>query len=112
MKPRNVAYVAAAALAVGGLVGTLPSALAASGPPVNTSPPTISGTAVQGQTLTASTGSWSRKPTSYAYQWQRCNASGSSCTAIGGATSKTYLLTASDVGSTLRVTVTARNSSG
>ena len=104
--------VAAAALGAAGLLGALPSALAATGPPTNTSPPTVSGTATQGQTLTASPGSWSRKPTSYAYQWQRCNASGSACSSLTGATAKTYTLTSLDVGSTMRVVVKATNSSG
>jgi hypothetical protein len=42
--------------------------------PTNSGLPTISGTPAQGQTLTASTGSWSGSPTSYAYRWQRCGA--------------------------------------
>src|SRR5439155_6261261 len=41
--------------------------------PANTSLPVISGTAQQGQTLTASQGAWSGSPTSYAYQWQHCD---------------------------------------
>ena len=45
-------------------------------PPVNTAPPTISGTARAGQTLSASTGSSSESPSAYAYQWQRCDAQG------------------------------------
>jgi len=109
---KSVALIAAAVLGAAGLVGALPSALAAGGPPANTSPPTISGTAVQGQVLTSSTGSWSRHPTSYAYQWQRCNASGGSCSSLVGATAPTYTLTGGDVGSTLRVVVTASNKSG
>src|SRR5438477_422927 len=112
LTPKSVALVAAAALGAAGLLGALPSALAATGPPTNTSPPTVSGTATQGQTLTASPGSWSRKPTSYAHQWQRCNASGSACSSLTGATAKTYTLTSLDVGSTMRVVVKATNSSG
>jgi hypothetical protein len=112
LRPKSVAWAAAGLLGIVGLVGALPAALAATGPPVNTSPPTISGTAMQGQTLTASPGSWSRKPTSYAYQWQRCSASGSSCASLAGATAKTYALTSLDVGSTMRVVVKATNTSG
>ena len=42
-------------------------------PPVNSSPPVVSGVAQVGQSLSASPGSWSgTAPISYAYQWQRC----------------------------------------
>jgi hypothetical protein len=81
-------------------------------PPANSSPPTISGTPQSGQTLTATTGTWSGSPASYAYQWQRCNSIGASCLAISGATTQTYVLTSADVGFTIRVTVTATNSAG
>jgi hypothetical protein len=82
-------------------------------PPSNTASPTISGTPQQGQTLTAAPGSWSgTAPLSYAYQWKRCDTAGASCGAISGATSTAYLLTSADVGSTIRISVTARNSVG
>jgi hypothetical protein len=77
-----------------------------SGAPVNTATPTISGTAQVGDTLTASTGTWTNSPTAYSYQW---NANG---TAISGATSSTYTLVSSEVGDTITVTVTATNSGG
>ena len=80
--------------------------------PVNTAPPTITGTARQGQTLSTSNGSWTNGPSSYAYQWQRCDAKGANCSAISGATTQTYTAGAADVGSTLRVAVTASNSGG
>jgi hypothetical protein len=81
--------------------------------PSNTSPPAISGTAQDGQTLTASTGMWSgTPPLTYAYQWQSCNSAGESCTNISGATGSTYVLGHGDVGTTLRVVVTATNSAG
>jgi hypothetical protein len=87
--------------------------LSAPTPPSNSSPPTISGTAQSGQTLTADPGSWDgTQPLSYAYQWRRCDSAGASCTDISGATAKTYSLGAGDVGSTIRVTVTASNSAG
>jgi hypothetical protein len=77
-------------------------------------PPTISpGSGITtGTTVTASDGSWSATPQSYAYQWLRCSSSGGSCVPIPGATSKTYTVTSSDDGSTLRVTVTATVSTG
>jgi RHS repeat-associated protein len=43
------------------------------GAPLNTSPPVLSGTASQGQTLTSTSGTWTgTAPISYGYQWQRC----------------------------------------
>ena len=81
-------------------------------PPANTAPPTISGTAQQGQTLTEDNGSWTNEPTSFAYQWQQCDSSGASCVAISGATSQTYVPVAADVGHTLRVQETASNAGG
>ncbi len=82
------------------------------GPPANTAPPAISGSAQQGQTLTASSGGWSGvQPISYAYQWQRCDTNGANCANTGSASS-TYTLTSADVGSTIVVAVTASNSAG
>jgi glucose/arabinose dehydrogenase len=84
-----------------------------SGPPRNESKPTVSGEARQGRILTASAGTWSgTTPMTFAYQWLRCNKLGQSCVAIPAATNATYTPTASDVGSTLRITVTATNSFG
>lgn len=80
--------------------------------PANTALPTISGSDLQGQTLTTSNGSWTNSPTGYQYQWSRCNASGASCVQISGAMSHSYLLVAADVGSTLRASVTATNGVG
>jgi subtilisin family serine protease len=82
------------------------------GPPANTGSPSISGTAQSGQTLSSTTGSWSESPSGYSYQWQRCNSTGASCSLISGATTQAYTLGSPDVGSTLRVAVTASNSAG
>jgi alpha-tubulin suppressor-like RCC1 family protein len=80
--------------------------------PVNSSLPTISGTVKQSQTLAASRGSWSNSPTSYAYQWRRCDSAGASCSDISGAGSISYALAPADVSSTIRIVVTASNSYG
>ena len=77
--------------------------------PENTAAPTISGSATVGQTLTASTGQWSGTPTSYEYQWLRCDANGANCGAIDKATAKTYVVASDDAGDTLRVRVTAKD---
>jgi hypothetical protein len=99
---------------VAGLVSAVavaaPAALAA--PPTNTAPPTISGTAAEGQTLTASTGTWTNSPTGYQFQWLRCRADGAGCTAVPGAVERTYLLTQADVGRRMRVRVIAFNADG
>jgi hypothetical protein len=81
------------------------------GPP-NTAPPTITGSTVVGQTLTASTGTWTGSGITYAYAWSRCDAAGAGCTAISGATLSTYTLVSGDVGRTIRVAVTATNTTG
>ena len=108
----TIAAVAAGALFVGAVFGQPGSGRAASGAPTNTAPPTILGTAQEGQTLTAGPGTWTGSPTSYAYAWSQCDANGKSCTAIANATAATYTVAAADVGHTLEVTVTATNASG
>ncbi|HWJ49516.1 MAG TPA: hypothetical protein VNR42_00755, partial [Solirubrobacteraceae bacterium] len=83
------------------------------GPPADTTPPTISGSATEGATITASAGSWSGYPApSLTYQWERCNTLGQSCAPIPGATTTGYTALSADVGSTLLFTVTATNSTG
>ena len=90
-----------------------PTAVVALPPaPLNTALPSISGTAQQGQTLSASTGTWNGHPASFAYRWQTCDASGASCTDLAGASAAVYVPQSGDVGSTLRVIVTATNTGG
>ncbi|NQX28342.1 hypothetical protein HQQ81_13430 [Microbacteriaceae bacterium VKM Ac-2854] len=62
--------------------------------------PTISGTTTVGSTLTANPGTWDAG-TTLTYQWKKNGG-----TYIVGATAKTYVLKASDVGATLTVSVT------
>jgi hypothetical protein len=78
--------------------------------PANTVAPTVTGAAVDGSTLTAGTGTWTGTlPLTYAYQWQRCDAAGTACVNLDGATDRTYSPSAADVGSRLRVAVSASN---
>jgi hypothetical protein len=80
--------------------------------PANSAAPSVSGLAQQGQTLSEAHGSWSNSPTGYTYQWEDCDTSGNNCSAILGATEPSYLLSAEDVGHTLRVLEIADNAGG
>ncbi len=79
--------------------------------------PTISGpvdSPIVGDTLSASNGRWTGNPTSYTYQWDRCDAVGDrqGCAPISGATSNSHTVQKADVDHTLRVRVTATNADG
>jgi hypothetical protein len=90
-----------------------PSAVVSSATaPTNTAAPSITGSLQIGSTLTASQGSWDGSPTTFAFSWSRCDASGDSCATIDGATSATYTLTDADQARTLRVAVVATNANG
>lgn len=81
--------------------------------PVNTSPPTISGTAREGAVLTVSPGTWrGDQPIRVSYQWLRCNSAGAACDRIPGANDTRRTLTSADVGHTLRARVAATNGGG
>ncbi len=88
------------------------SAFATAVSPADVSPPSISGTAEQAQTLSLSRGDWTGDPSAYSERWLLCNASGSGCSPITGASGSTYAVPASAVGSTIRVQETASNASG
>lgn len=75
--------------------------------PTNVTLPTVTGDAVQGETLTTTTGTWTGlAPITYAYQWFNSEAD------ITGATASTYVLTEDDIGLTVGVRVTATNVRG
>ena len=110
----SIAAIAAALTVVAG-TGFAQSSTAAQAnyAPTNTTKPSIGGTAQSGQTLTASQGSWTSDSTpTFTYQWMACDAQGNNCANIANATNQTYVVQSGDVGKTIRVTVTAKNSSG
>jgi hypothetical protein len=105
---------ALAAIVVGALFGSFRNGSAAVAvKPINQTPPTISGTPQQDQTLTAGNGTWSgTAPLTFTYQWNRCDSSGKNCNKIPGATNNTYDVVKADVGNTLTITVQGTNSDG
>src|SRR3954452_156332 len=116
-KPKSVP--AAAALAAGLVVAVVASSAASSAlarsaaVPVNGGQPQVSGTLRVGQTLTTSTGLWSNGPTSYRYQWLRCDSvQGTNCGNIANATSQNYKLVKADAGHAVLAYVRACNASG
>jgi hypothetical protein len=77
----------------------------ASGAPVCTAAPVVTGTATVGQVQTCSNGAWLNSPT-FVYSWRRKGA------AIPSATAATYTLTATDSGYQVECEVTATNGAG
>jgi hypothetical protein len=77
-------------------------------PLTNSSRPTITGEPRVGQQLTASEGTWTGNPTSFAFQWQRCDVDAITCLDAPGATGRTYGVGLFDLGFRLRVQVVAR----
>ena len=71
--------------------------------PVNVVLPAISGSTIQGQTITTTNGTWAGVISSYSYQWY------SAGVLIGGAALSTYVTQISDVGNTITCKVTASN---
>jgi len=80
--------------------------------PVATTTPSVEGETTAGQQLTANAGVWSGSPTSFVYQWRRCDATATTCDAIPGAVSSTYVLSPGDIGSTVSLVVTATGPGG
>lgn len=91
----------------------LSAPISASGGPSGGAPPTVSGAPEVGGLLSVDHGGWEGAE-SYAYQWQHCGVSlaDSECALIPGATSANYAPNYDDVGSALRVTVTATGPGG
>jgi large repetitive protein len=86
--------------------------------PTSATPPQVLGSAVVGNTLTASSGTWSGSTTlRFTYRWLRCPANGgaangSDCTLLPHTGSAFYRVRAGDRGSRLTVRVTAFGKEG
>jgi hypothetical protein len=81
-------------------------------PGENVSPPTLSGNAVVGQTLTADVGQWiGTAPIVYTIEWQRCFATFDFCVSTN-VTGPSYTITAQDAGIRVKAVVRAMNSWG
>jgi uncharacterized delta-60 repeat protein len=81
--------------------------------PANASPPAISGSATEGQTLTATAGTWiGNSSITLAHQWRRCDSAAGGCVDIASATGTSYTPASADVGHTIRVRETATNPYG
>lgn len=81
--------------------------------PANTTAPTISGAARDGDILTVDRGSWTGvDPMNFKFQWQRCNGNALNCADLAGANDWTYAVHTLDAGNRLRVRVTATNTTG
>ena len=105
----GICAMVALAVSLGAGAGTT----AATAAPVNTSPPTITGTPTEGKKLVGHRGTWSGTVTDYNDQWQRCDKDGGSCANISGATDRNgYTLKGVDVGNTIRFKVEAKNADG
>ncbi len=95
-------------------VESAPTAVIAGAVPVDVTPPTLTGDALQGQALAEGHGEWTNQPysTGYTYQWLRCSRSGAECIEILGANEQDYVVSSLDTGKTLRVREAASNATG
>jgi hypothetical protein len=91
-----------------------PANVTGGGGPVAVADTTWSGSNVPavGDVLHGSQGTWEGTGLSFVYQWLRCDADGTDCVPIPGATSANYTPGAGDVGHALQLCVTATNSGG
>ena len=110
VRARGLVTVAAAAAIAATLAGSGGASIKSA--PTNNTPPTVSGSAVEGSVVTSQSGSWTGSNDHYAYKWETCDNTGANCSDISGATSATYTLQHSDVNLTVRSVVTATNTDG
>src|SRR5437764_3524504 len=86
--------------------------------PQATGEPVVSGSTVEGGTLSTTNGTWTgTPPLAFRYRWLRCDTSGGgvngvTCRTLLAATHATYVLRAADVGHRIRSRVIASNAEG
>ncbi|HEV3283056.1 MAG TPA: hypothetical protein VG010_02530, partial [Solirubrobacteraceae bacterium] len=79
--------------------------------PVKGTRPKVSGTAQDGQLLTAAPGTWrGTPPITFSYRWESCVRGG--CSTILGATAQTYRAGTEQIARKIRAVVTATNTAG
>ena len=90
---------------------SIPNAI---GAPTNSVLPVISGNISVSGTALVSKGTWAGTIENYSYQWRRCTdqVTTTTCVAISGANATSYVITQSDSGKYLRVSVTALDVNG
>src|SRR2546421_232606 len=90
---RRIVFLAVIATAL-----AVPFGGAAFAAPASVAAPAVldDGTPADGELLSAANGTWSTAPTSFAYQWLRCDAAGGACAAISGPTAAGYRLAPAD----------------
>lgn len=102
-----LALLTACALTLPALAGAVEANTPPAGvAPVSTSPPTLTGNPVVGQTLTCAPGAWANNPTNFSYVWLR------SGVPIAGQAASTYVVQPADEGHTIACRVTAANGGG
>jgi hypothetical protein len=96
------------------LLADLSMLLTAIPPPSNVGLPLLKNASASlvGVVLGTTVGRWSGSPTSFSYQWMRCDGGGGSCVDIAERTGSHYTPTNADVGDTLRIRVVAHGSVG
>jgi hypothetical protein len=94
-------------LAIAAVVATTASAKTTAAPRA-TGEAHITGTKEVGHVLTVSKGTWANNPTSFSYQWFRCDNPGkTNCQPINGANRNKYRLSTDDAGHTIYAGVSA-----
>lgn len=111
MRKLAIALALAAVLVAAGVAYAAVSAV--TDRPTTKALPEVTGTAREGDTLTAKEGEWEQgEALTFAYQWQRCDAAGANCADIAAGATKAYVAQAADVGKKLRVQVAATDKDG